>query len=741
MNKKFSAGICLVIILIVLLSSHFLSTPALSHPTIKHGVNIDFGKSYSWYLGVIENGGPMTQITYGLTAEPDNLNPFLTYMGESGEVYRSVIEGLTAFTPDGVLYPVLAAAVPTMANGGISQDGLTISYTLKSDIYWSDGELFTCDDVVFTYEVLTHPDSGAFDTSGYDQINSVTCVGDLLVIVQFNTFYLGYYELFDKVLPRHATGSPADMETWAFNTQPIGTGPFKMESWIPGVSIIVEKNTLYRDYPSKPLTDKIMYLFLDSLDDGIDRIHTGEIDILGRIPFFEIPDFEGDASIEIHTRSNNGVERLLLNLADPSLDATDDPLNNPHWALGQKEVRQAIQFGINKPAIINALFSGVNEIGSSDLNTGWAQCNIPTSAFSVTQAADLLSAAGWTDLDFDGTRECNGCPYANPDTPLQLTIQSTAGNQARLDTENMLVTMMAQIGIELIIDNVPSSELFGRWEDGAFRKHGNFDILMYTSSQDVDPHEFMYNYFHSSRMPTHLNGGEGWNYVRWVNAQADANIAAASITLDMEARKTAYQVVCEQIAEDLPHLYLYEHKNILLTRENIEGVQVHPRGYHTWNVEDWKRPCCEMNEDIGTSGGSLVSYFGDAVVSFPSGAFTDTVLFAFDTLTETMPSGGLVETDLSFELSGIFSDTGQTADLAPGQTFTFTVSYTETDFIPSIEDTLALYYWDGDQWVIEPTSQLDIGSKSITATPDHFSYWAVFGKMDRIFLPILFNDN
>jgi peptide/nickel transport system substrate-binding protein len=680
------------------------------------------------------NGDLEKQITYGLTQEPDNLNPFLTWNSASKEVYGLILDGLIALTPDGELYPVLAVSVPTVANGGVSPDGLTVTYTLKSDIYWSDGELFTCDDVVFTYEAVTHTGSGAVSTTGYDQINVVECDGDFTAIIKFNTFYTAYYTLFDRILPRHATGYPADMENWGFNNHPIGTGPFTMVSWNAGGEIIVEKNPLYRAYPSKPLVDRIIIRFLSSLEEGKELIRTGAVDILVGLSVFDMSEFQDDLFVDTHIRPSSGVERLLLNFADPTLDATDDPINNPHWALGQNEVRQAIQYGIDKNAIIDQLLNGMVEVGTTDLNTGWSQCVITPTIYSPTLAITLLTGAGWTDLDLDGVRECNGCPYAATGTPLRLKIQTTTGNQLRLDIENMLVNMMAQIGIELYIENVSSSELFGSWESGAFRKHGNFDILMYTSSGGVDPHLFMYNYFHSSMMPTYANGGLGWNYVRWINTHSDAPLDAAGATSDLIARKIAYQTVCDYIAEDIPHLYLFQREIVALTRNEVQGFQLHPDSNETWNATDWDRPCCEVNEAIGTSGGEITSYYGDATLSFPAASFSDTVIISFDTVTDTLPTGSLVGVDLTFEIAGVYSSTGQTAELAPGATFTFTVSYTETEIAPAIENTLSLYYMENGQWIEEPTSDLDTLNNIITATPDHFSYWAILGEHDQVFI-------
>ena len=171
---------------------------------------------------------------------------------------------------------------------------------------------------------------------------------------------------------------------------------------------------------------------------------------------------------------------------------------------------------------------------------------------------------------------------------MRLKYQTTSGDQLREESQQLIVEMLREIGVELFIENVPSSELFGSWASGAFRKHGNFDILMYTTADSIDPHEQMFGYFHSSSMPTEANAGTGFNYSRWVNETADAAIEEAAATPDLAKRKAAYQIACEQIDQDLPHLYLYDRADVDVTRSNVKNYIMNVwQDQRSWNVEDW----------------------------------------------------------------------------------------------------------------------------------------------------------
>jgi peptide/nickel transport system substrate-binding protein len=531
--------------------------------------------------------GEAKTIIFGLYQEPEILNPFIRTQTAAVDVAGFSEEGLLNVDPDGNFIPVLAKEVPSIENGLVSEDGLTITYNLLEDVKWSDGEPFTCDDVVFTWETVTNPNSGAVTTTGYDQMASVTCEGDYKVIVTYAEFYAPFLTRFDAILPRHATGDPADMVNWEFNWKPIGTGPFVLQEWTQGDRMIYVKNENYRGYPDMPQVDQVVVRIIESREVGKALITSGEVDILWDLTEADVPEFEANADIIVHGAPGPGTERLVLNLADPTIDATDDPLNNPHPILGDLAVRQAIQFGIDKQLLVDELLFGATTVGVSELSLAWAKCDIAPSQYDPEQAMALLEEAGFTDADGDGVRECHGCLHAEEGTPMRLKLQTTSGNLLREETQQLLVEMMREIGIEFYIENVPSAELFGSWESGAFRKHGQFDVVMYTTNDGIDPHEQMFGYFHSSQIPTAANNGLGFNYSRWVNDEADVSLEAAGTTPDIEARRTAYQRVCELIDADLPHIYLYDRAEIHLTRANIENFKVNPWSAQSWNSYEW----------------------------------------------------------------------------------------------------------------------------------------------------------
>lgn len=526
-------------------------------------------------------------IVLGLSQEPELLNRALSTQLAAFDIAQFSVEGLLEVDPDGNFVPALAEEVPSVENGLVSADGKTITYNLKEGVLWSDGQPFTCDDVVFTWEAIMNPGSGAVATAGYDQIDSVTCDGDHRVVVHYAEFYAPFLTRFDAILPRHATGDPAQMTDWAYNWQPVGTGPFVLQEWAQGDRMVYVKNEHYRGAPDLPKVDRVVVRIIPSHEVGKALITSGEVDILWGLTEADVPEFEDNPAVVLYARPSPSTERLVLNLADPTLDATDDPLHHPHPLLGDVRVRQAIQAAIDKQLIVDELLYGATTVGVSELSLGWAKCDIAPSVYDPEQAAHLLDEAGFIDEDGDGIRECHGCQYAEAGTPLRLKLQTTSGSQLREEVQQLIVEMARAVGIDFYIENVPSAELFGSWGAGAFRKHGHFDVLMYSTSDGIDPHELLFSYFHSSQMPVEANGGAGFNYSRWVNAKADAALEAAAKTPDMAARKADYQTVCEQVDAELPQIYLYDRSELHLARANVTGFVINPWSGQGWNMEEW----------------------------------------------------------------------------------------------------------------------------------------------------------
>jgi len=526
-------------------------------------------------------------VTIALYQEPELLNPYLATQTASSEVIILTVEGLVAVNDKGEYYPQLAAELPTGANGGVSPDGKTITYRLRPGLTWADGRPLTCDDVKFTWEAIVTPKSGAVATSGFDQIQAVDCPTPQTAVVRYKDYYAPFLSRFRWILPRHATGDPVGMTRWEYNRKPLGSGPFKIAEWASADHITLVRNEHYR-VKEQPYLDRVIIRIVPSREVGKQLLRTGDVDIVWDLVESDVPELRGVSGVRISSPPGPDAERLVLNLADPALDGppAEAVKQHPHPVLGDPRVREAIELGINKREITSKLLYGLATIGTNELHIGWARCATPPSSYNPAKARRLLEEAGWVSGS-DGVRVAKGARYAKDGARLRLKIQTTTGNKLREQAEQLLIEYMRAIGIEFYIENVPSPVLFGSWSSGAFRKHGRFDVLMYTTNPDVDPHSQVEGYFASWNMPTADNGGTGYNYARYQNPQFDADIKRAGSVPDLTARRVAYCDAMKQLVQDRPHIYLYDRARLHAYRDRLAGWAGTPWENMAWNAQGW----------------------------------------------------------------------------------------------------------------------------------------------------------
>jgi oligopeptide transport system substrate-binding protein len=194
------------------------------------------------------------------------------------------------------------------------------------------------------------------------------------------------------------------------------------------------------------------------------------------------------------------------------------------------------------------------------------------------------------------------------------------------------------------------------------------------------------------------------SFGNWSNATYDDLLSQAAGASDSNTRKSLYEQAQEILVEtDAVMLPIYYYANGVATRPYLE--RTYGDGGFGGRLADWR--VTRVSASIDPVGGSLASYTGSTTVTVPAGAITTTILMAQAPAYGMPPSGNLAGIGHVFELTAVYSDTGQPAHLAPGQTYTMTVQYADSELGPVVEDSLALYYWDEEQWVKETSSTTD----------------------------------
>lgn len=529
-----------------------------------------------------QGGGEVVLI---IPEEPASLNQYLAVAAIVRQVADATTAGLTTIDADGNFQPVLAAELPTLENGGVSADYLTVTWKLRPDLKWSDGEALTADDIKFTWEAVADPASGNVLSLGFELIDSIETPDDLTAVVHYREVNQAYLQQFMYgLLPRHATGEPAEMLTWAWNRQPVSAGPFIVSEWNAGDTIVMSRNPNYY-LPGQPYLDGLIFKIVPDTGAQVAMMAQGE----GHVQLWpgevkEIYDEQTGGMATLQEIPGQWNMALYFNLSQPF---DDDPgAEPPHPILGDLRVRQALAHAIDYDLIINEVSPGTFP-ATNPFAYGWYACDLPRAyPFDVEKANALLDEAGWV-LGNDGIRVAQGAMYAEDGTRLTVQLNGYTNYQPLVKLEEALVEMFKVVGIEATIQNDDFSIIFGAFEDGSPRMLGNHDILVYDASLSIEPHATIANSYLSTAIPSAENPS-GSNHSRWVNADADAAIEAAGSTVDIATRQAAYCELAELVTTELPRLNLFLYTEGYGASTRLSGYTVNMWGSLTWDVQEWK---------------------------------------------------------------------------------------------------------------------------------------------------------
>lgn len=439
-----------------------------------------------------------------------------------------VSEPLLVYNADGVLLPNLVVDVPSIENGLLSEDLLTATFTILPDLTWSDGEPVTSNDLVFTWQWVTNQDNASVNIGIWETIESITAEDDKTAVVQFKSARVNWFDPFASVsqgalYPAHAFDNDPANKNEAFLSNPIGTGPYVVESFTPGDVATFVPNENYRE-ANKPYFSRV------SLKGGGDAIGTGravvqtnEADYAWNVQaepqlIREIND-SGEYGELVGVQTTN-VEIIYLNFSDPNteVDGQKSQKDTPHPVLTDPAVREALSLGIDRDLIAREFYgqensATANVLAGNDVftspNTSWS--------FDLAKAAQVLEDAGWV-LDGD-KRSRDG-------VALQLNYVA-AVNAVRQKTQAVVQSSLQSLGFEIRLDQVDSSIFFDN-SAGNDQNTSHFfnDMMMWSNGAGaaISP-GFMLSWYtgpDGENIAQKENSWTGQNFQRYQNPEFDA---------------------------------------------------------------------------------------------------------------------------------------------------------------------------------------------------------------------------
>jgi peptide/nickel transport system substrate-binding protein len=507
------------------------------------------------------------QVIVGVSQEAINFNPLLWVNGTI-EANATVLmfDSLLKITPDGGLIPNLATEVPTQANGGISPDGLTWTFKLKTGVKWHDGTPFSSKDVKFTWETVMDPNVAARSRLGHDRVDTFDTPDESTVKIKlkepYAPFSLIWTQGVTEVIPEHILSQESDVNRSEFNTnRPVGTGPFKFVEHVGGDHLTVERNPDYHGGPAK--LERVILKLVPELPVLYTQFKTGEVDVV------DAQGMPADRWEEAQTLP----DRKVMLWGTPQVEFIY--FNNSLPMFQDKRVKQALYHAMDTETVLKSIYYNVNTATHTYLRSDhWAyNPDVTTYPYDMDKANALLDQAGWAKGS-DGIRAKDGVRLA-------FTNSTTAGNKTREAAQQVYQQAWLQIGAEMTIKNMPGAVVWGE-----YTVQSQFDTLMVAwdnpISSDPDPTARL----HSKYIP--VESGSGANYVRFKNADADKLMEQGAAEVDPAKRTEIYKKLQVVLAEELPWAPYFAWSYPIGHKSNLMGYQVSSYSItELWNASEW----------------------------------------------------------------------------------------------------------------------------------------------------------
>jgi len=522
--------------------------------------------------------------------EPDNVVPYFTQMSYAIWIAQLTVVGLGEWDDQGKFVAELAAEVPSADNGGVSADGLTITWKLKEGLKWSDGEPLTSADVKFTWEAVVNPANAPLSRVGYDKIASVETPDETTVVIKFSELYPPWQTLFTQgpnnsgaILPKHILEGKTALESDPYIHQPnVASGPFVITEWVAGDHMTLSRNDNF--YGSRPNLDSVTIKFVPTPETALAALQTGDIDWY---PDFSESDIETVGALEpaIHLKVVPGAdfEHYFFNLGTiAGVDGKGVADQDGFCPFKDVRVRKAITLGINRQAFVDSLLAGKTTVPATQWpNSSWSNSSLTPDAFDAAAAEALLEEAGYTKGD-DGIRhgDCNG-----EDTKLSFTFDTT-DKQIRVDIALAVQSDLAKIGVEFKPNHSPAGTFFAGYTDGGMMPTGNYQMAGYTTGFYPDPMTGVMDSYSCDTVPNKDKPSGANNYLI-CDPELDPLLAAVNATADPAARKVALDAVQQYIFDQYYVIMMYARANVY---GYVDRFVPGPFGFYSnmnWNAELW----------------------------------------------------------------------------------------------------------------------------------------------------------
>jgi len=461
--------------------------------------------------------------------------------------------------------PDLAAVVPSLANGGISRDGLTITYRLRKNAKWTDGQPVTSADVKYTYEQIMNPNNNVVSRHGFDMIRSLDTPDPYTVVLHMKRVFPPIVDYFFgesddpyDILPAHVLEHVTNLNTAPFNAEPsVSDGPYRFARWVRGDRIVLTANDDY--FGGAPTIRELDIKLIPDSNTTAAQMRTGESQLAITMSGPSYHSLENDPNVKLLPVEAPVYDAFMFNLA--------------HAPLDDKTVRVALAYATDRASIMHDNEFGEASIGVGDLSPFyWAyDPNLKAQPYDPAKAKALLQADGWIPGP-GGIRAKNG-------TKLSLLFVYPQGSDIARNVIVEIQQMWRAVGVDIQPKSYPYASLYAPAADGGVFYGGKFDVGFYAWISGGDPDDS--SQWLSTEIPP-----AGNNVDRYISPQMDAAQRLALSTFDVAVRKRASAQIERLLVNDVPAIFLFYQKQRYAFTPALRNFEPNGIG-EAWNASQW----------------------------------------------------------------------------------------------------------------------------------------------------------
>lgn len=448
-------------------------------------------------------------------------------------------------------------------------DSMSIVFHLDPRARWHDGRPVQASDVRFTVDLLKDPETATQYTSFLTSVDSASVRDSLTVVAWFNTRSpLQFYQFVFNVypLPEHLLKDipRSQLATSDAAQRPVGSGPFRLVRWEPGVRLELLADTTY--YRGRPNLDRVLLTFAGDPNNALTQLFSGQADFVEVVTPDVVPRLDSAENVRALPYPTMGYGFMTMNTRDPQRASA------PHPIFGDRAVRRAISMAVDREAMLKNVYGSHGTLGHGPYPMALADTTVKPLGFDRARAAALLDSTGWV-AGADGIRVKDGRPLA-----FSITVPTTSPSRMRYAVliQEQLRNIGARVDIDAMEFNASQERLMS----------GRFDATLAIVGQDP-PRTGVAQFWTTSNKPP-----AGNNYGAYSNPTVDALLDSIAVTADPEKADEQWRRLSRTIIEDAPAIWLFEYTPVagVHNRIRIEGM----RGYAWWaELPDWWIPANE----------------------------------------------------------------------------------------------------------------------------------------------------